>query len=52
MLLARNLSRHKLVADFFFLGPDQRVVATIRGFEAVMDDQLMRAFKPGRSYAA
>ena len=52
VMLARNLSRHKMTADFFILGPDQRVVATIHGFEAVMDDQLMRAFKPGRSYAA
>jgi hypothetical protein len=41
-----------MIADFFFLGPDQSVVAMIRGFESVMDDELMRAFKPGRSFAA
>jgi hypothetical protein len=52
VLLARSLSRHKMIADFFFLGPDQSVVAMIRGFESVMDDELMRAFKPGRSFAA
>jgi hypothetical protein len=52
ILTIRRLARHKVSGDFFFLGPDQQVLATIRGFEAVMDDQLIQAFKPGRSFAA
>jgi hypothetical protein len=52
VMTIRNLSRHKMTGDFFFRGSDQRVLATIRGFEAVMDGQLMQAFKPGRSFAA
>ena len=52
VLVARELTRHKAIADFYFLDPKQQVVATIHGFEAVMDTHLMQAFKPGRSHAA
>jgi acyl transferase domain-containing protein/NAD(P)-dependent dehydrogenase (short-subunit alcohol dehydrogenase family) len=52
ILTIRRLARHKITGDFFFLDRDQQVLATIRGFEGVMDDQLMQAFKPGRSFAA
>ncbi len=52
VLIARERAQHKAVADFYFLDPDRQVVATIHGFEAVMDTHLMQAFKPGRSHAA
>ncbi len=52
VLVARELGPHKAIADFYFLDPNRQVVATIHGFEAVMDTHLMQAFKPGRSHAA
>ena len=52
VLVTRELAQHKMTGDFFFLDHEQQVVATIHGFEAVMDAQLMQAFKPGRSHAA
>ncbi len=52
VLVASSITGPKMVGDFFFLGPDQRVLATIRGLESVMDDHLLRAFKPDRSHAA
>ncbi|MDJ0883215.1 MAG: SDR family NAD(P)-dependent oxidoreductase [Desulfobacterales bacterium] len=52
VMVTRELTPHKMIGDFYFLTPDQKVVATIHGFEAIMDAQLMQAFKPGRSHAA
>jgi acyl transferase domain-containing protein len=52
VMLVTDVSRHKMIGDFFFLGAKQEVLAAISGFEAVMDDQLMQAFKPGRPHAA
>ena len=52
ILTVRRLGKHKMTGDFFFLNQDQQVLAAIRGFEAVMDDHLMQAFKPGRAFAA
>jgi len=52
VLVVQTASRHKLVADFTFLDRDGRVLAEIKGYEAVMEDRLMRAFKPERFAAA
>jgi acyl transferase domain-containing protein/NAD(P)-dependent dehydrogenase (short-subunit alcohol dehydrogenase family) len=51
VLVVREVSRHKLVGDFTFIDQDGKVLATMRGYEAVMEDRLIRAFKPER-YAA
>jgi NAD(P)-dependent dehydrogenase (short-subunit alcohol dehydrogenase family) len=51
VLVVRDVSRHKLVGDFTFIDRDGTVLATMRGYEAVMEDRLIRAFKPER-YAA
>ena len=51
VLVVRDVSRHKLVGDFTFIDQDGTVLATMRGYEAVMEDRLIRAFKPER-YAA
>ncbi len=52
VLAVRDVSRYKLVGDFTFLDQDGTVLAIITGFEAVMEDRLMRAFKPERYAAA
>lgn len=52
VLMAREIKPHKAIADFYFLDSNRQVLATIHGFEAVMDANLMQAFKPGRSHAA
>jgi hypothetical protein len=51
VLVVRDVSRFKLVADLTFLDREGAVLAQISGYEAVMEDRLMRAFKPER-YAA
>jgi acyl transferase domain-containing protein/NAD(P)-dependent dehydrogenase (short-subunit alcohol dehydrogenase family) len=51
VLVVRDVSRHKLVGDFTFIDQDGTVLATMSGYEAVMEDRLIRAFKPER-YAA
>ena len=51
VLAIRDVSRYKLVGDFTFLDQDGKVLATITGYEAIMEDRLIRAFKPER-YAA
>ena len=38
-------SHRKMVADFTFLDHDDQVVATLSGYEAIIDDSLMHAFK-------
>ena len=52
VLEIRDVSRHKLVGDFTFLDRDGTVLATLAGYEAVMEDRLIRAFKPERYAAA
>ena len=52
VLVAKTVSRYKLVGDFIFLDPEGQVLADITGFEAVMEDRLIRAFKPKRYAAA
>jgi hypothetical protein len=51
VLEIRDVSRYKVIGDFTFLDQDGQVLATITGYEAVMEDRLIRAFKPER-YAA
>lgn len=46
VLQVKEVSRHKMVGDFTFVSTDQTVVATLTGYEAVMDASLFRAFKP------
>ena len=36
----------KMKGDFHFLDPDHTVVARITGYEAIMDPELYKAFKP------
>jgi hypothetical protein len=52
VLQVTAVSRHKLTGDFTFLDPEGQVLAEIAGYEAVMEDRLMRAFKPERYAAA
>ena len=51
VLMVKEVSRYKLIGDFIFLDQEGQVLAEIRGYEAVMEDRLMRAFKP-QHYAA
>ncbi len=51
VLVVKDASRYKLVGDFSFLDQEGRVLAELTGYEAVMEDRLMRAFKP-QHYAA
>jgi hypothetical protein len=45
-VLAVTAHNHrKMIADFTFLDPDRRVVATLTGYEATVDESLMQAFK-------
>jgi len=46
VLVVKDVSRYKLVGDFTFLDQEGGVLAEITGYEAVMEDRLMRAFKP------
>jgi hypothetical protein len=52
VLVVQEVSRHKLVGNFVFLDLDGQVLAEITGYEAVMEERLMRAFKPERYAAA
>ena len=38
-------SHRKMVVDFTFLDDDRQVVATLSGYEATIDESLMRAFQ-------
>jgi len=46
VLEVREVSEHKLCGDFIFLDSNHTVVARLRGYEAVMDVSLFKAFKP------
>jgi hypothetical protein len=52
LMTPREVTTHRLVADFLFADPEGEIVATMSGFEAVMDHQLMSVFKPGQAYPA
>jgi NAD(P)-dependent dehydrogenase (short-subunit alcohol dehydrogenase family) len=45
LMLVKNHTKHKIVCDFTFLDEDRKVVATLKGYQAVMTPTLMRAFK-------
>ena len=38
-------SHRKMIADFTFLDDDQKVVATLTGYEATIDESLIHAFQ-------
>jgi len=40
-----NLGSHKITGDFTFLDKEQTVVAELKGYEAVADEALTRAFQ-------
>ncbi|PIE68131.1 MAG: hypothetical protein CSA23_00500 [Deltaproteobacteria bacterium] len=43
-MAVNSLTNHKLVADFTFLDEQQRVVATLSGYEATIDESLIHSF--------
>ena len=45
VMTVTSQSQRKMVADFTFLDHDDQVVATLSGYEAIIDDALMHAFK-------
>jgi NAD(P)-dependent dehydrogenase (short-subunit alcohol dehydrogenase family) len=47
VLEVRQATEKKMRGDFIFLDAGREVVATLNGYEAVMDPLLNRAFKPG-----
>ncbi len=48
VLSVQDVSRHKFVGDVTFLDQTGSVLAQITGYEAVMEDRLIQAFKPER----
>ncbi|MBW2591719.1 MAG: SDR family oxidoreductase [Deltaproteobacteria bacterium] len=46
LLEIKNVSEHKMIGDFTFLDSQNRVIARLNGYEAVMDPSLFRAFQP------
>lgn len=46
VLDVREASDYKLKGDLTFIGPDDKVVARLSGYEAIMDASLYKAFKP------
>jgi len=47
VLEVREVTDHKMKGDFTFLDSENGVVATITGYESVMDKSLIKTFKPG-----
>jgi len=41
-----DISEHKMTGDFTLVDSDSRVIAEMKGYEAVMDDSLYQSFKP------
>jgi NAD(P)-dependent dehydrogenase (short-subunit alcohol dehydrogenase family) len=39
------MTQRKMVADFTFIDAHRQVVATLKGYEAIVDESLMQAFK-------
>jgi len=48
VLSVQDVSRHKFVGNVTFLDQNGSVLAQITGYEAVMEDRLIQAFKPER----
>jgi hypothetical protein len=46
VLEVNNVTEHKLTGDFTFMDEENKVVAKMNGYEAVIDETLMKAFKP------
>jgi acyl transferase domain-containing protein/NAD(P)-dependent dehydrogenase (short-subunit alcohol dehydrogenase family) len=46
VLDVKETNRHKMVGNFTFVAQDETVVASLTGYEAVMDESLFKAFKP------
>jgi hypothetical protein len=46
VLEASEAGSHKMRGDFTFLDPNDKIVASLSGFEAIMDAALLKAFKP------
>ncbi|MGD9187958.1 MAG: SDR family oxidoreductase, partial [Desulfobacteraceae bacterium] len=45
LMLVKKHTKHKIICDFTFLDEERQVVATLKGYQAVMTPTLMRAFK-------
>jgi acyl transferase domain-containing protein/NAD(P)-dependent dehydrogenase (short-subunit alcohol dehydrogenase family)/acyl carrier protein len=45
ILEVKELTDHKMKGNFTFLNSDNRIVAAITGYEAIMDASLMKAFQ-------
>jgi acyl transferase domain-containing protein/NAD(P)-dependent dehydrogenase (short-subunit alcohol dehydrogenase family) len=46
VLQVTDLTDHKMTGDFTLINADSLVVAELKGYEAIMDASLYRAFKP------
>jgi acyl transferase domain-containing protein/NAD(P)-dependent dehydrogenase (short-subunit alcohol dehydrogenase family) len=46
VLEIKDVTNRKMRGDFTFLGRDDTIVARLTGYEAVMDAELIKAFKP------
>ena len=46
ILEVKAVSDHKMIGDFTFVDLDDKIVAQVFGYEAIMDDSLFKAFKP------
>lgn len=46
ILEVKDVSDHKMVGNFTFVDLDDKIVAQVLGYEAVMDESLFKAFKP------
>ena len=46
VLEIKEATDRKMCGDFIFLNADDKIVARIEGFEAIMDPALFKAFKP------
>ncbi len=46
VLQVTDVTDHKMTGDFTLVDADSRVVAELKGYEAIMDASLYRAFKP------
>jgi hypothetical protein len=46
VLQVTDLKDHKMTGDFTLIDAESRVVAELKGYEAIMDASLYKAFKP------
>ena len=49
VLKVETVSDRKMTGQFTFLDADNTVIATLNGYEAIMDAGLMDAFKPAKT---